>query len=100
MENLFIDLFLVMYFLLTGFCIIFWIIGNQIRDKPRIFDMAKAAQGLFSAAQGYLVFAVLLILFLTVTGQITGLSLVGLIFSIVAIFVSLGLYCLNESRKN
>lgn len=100
MDNLFIELFLVMYFLLTGFCIIFWIIGNTIRDNPRPFDMATAAQVLFTAAQGYVLFAALCLLFLTITGQISGLSLIGLLFSIVAIFISLGLYCLNESRKN
>jgi len=100
MDYLFIELFLVMYFFLTGLCIIFWIIGNIIRDKPRPFDMATAAKVLFTAAQGYVLFAALFLLFLTVTGQISGLSLIGLLFSIVAIFISLGLYCLNESRKN
>ena len=42
MDNSVFDIFLSIWFLVTGLLIIFWIIGNSIRDKPRVINGTNA----------------------------------------------------------
>jgi hypothetical protein len=90
---------LAIWFLITFLYICFWIIGNRIKEKPDLFDYEKNGRFLIRLAIIYLIFGTIYILFLFVTKGLTDEFVIGMNFSIVALFVSIGSFFLSKSQK-
>ena len=96
-ESLFFVL-LVMWFLITFLYICFWIIGNNFKEKLDVFDYEKNGRLLIRLSVVYLIFGTIWILFLFITKGLTDEFVIGMNFSIVALFVSIGTFFLTKSQ--
>jgi|WetSurMetagenome_2_1015567.scaffolds.fasta_scaffold1382069_1 hypothetical protein len=100
MDNSLIDLLLVLWFFLTGLYLCFWIVGSKIRDKLPVQNDEQTGLFLIRVAMVYLVFIMGAILFLAVTGQTTLQFIIGALFSLTALLISLGLFFMSRSMAS
>jgi hypothetical protein len=98
MEISLIFVLLVIWFLITFLYICFWIIGNRLKEKLDKFDYEKNGRLLIRLSVLYLIFGMIWILFLFITKGLTDEFVIGMNFSIVALFVSIGTFFLTKSQ--
>jgi hypothetical protein len=100
MDSVLIDTLLFIWFFVTSLYIFFWIIGNKIRDNPSNFDDEKIGRFLIRVAQVILAFALFYTILIFITEGLNPQTIVGLLISMVALLISMGLFFINSSQKN
>jgi len=99
MDNSLIDCLLVIWFLVTAIYICFWSIGNGINDKIKDQDLREKARGIIIFCEIVLIFLSIWIIFLFITTGIKSETIISLLFSTVAILLSIALFFINKSQN-